>query len=489
MSDSYSIEADGVPARVVISNKEGEYVPIYSLEIPFLGEATENYLNVLKQTLLKNLVFNNQEILDPRNLKELKKKFSDEGKSLVNSKFPSLSDREKTIIAGRLLQEMFGLDKIEFLLKDDWIEEICINSSTEPIWVFHRKHGWVKTNINLPSDSVVSNYAGLIGRRVGRQINIQNPLLDAYLITGDRVNATLFPISMFGNTITIRKFARKPWTITDLIKNNTISSELAALLWLAMQYEMNVLVSGGTGSGKTSFLNVLTAFIPQNQRVISIEQTREITLPKHLQWVPLVVRETGAEEHGKVEMLDLMVNSLRMRPDRIIVGEVRRAEEAQVLFEAMHTGHSVYATLHAETVSETLRRLNNPPIDLPGVMLESLHLVVAMYRDKRSGIRRVFEVGELIPSEKGEHVSASILYKWKAFKDSFEPDQPSIRLMESLMTFTRMNEEQVADDLKEKQKILDWLVKQDVNTVDGVGEVFALYYSDKEELLKRVRKK
>ncbi|MFH1779523.1 MAG: ATPase, T2SS/T4P/T4SS family [Candidatus Micrarchaeota archaeon] len=487
--DSYLIEADGVPASVTISRVEGEFVPIYSLVIPEIGAATENYLNSLKQVLLKNIVFTTQEILDPRNLNVLKKKFYDEGAKLVGEKFPKLTENEKKVIAGRIVQEMFGLDKVEFLLKDDFIEEICVNGGSEPLWVFHRRHGWLKTNINLISDSVVLNYSSLIGRRVGRQINTQNPLLDAFLLTGDRVNATLFPVSMFGNTITIRKFARKPWTITDLIKTNTISVEIAALLWLAMQYELNILISGGTGSGKTSFLNVLTAFIPPNQRIISIEQTREITLPKYLQWIPLVVREVGAEEHGGVEMLDLMVNSLRMRPDRIIVGEVRRAEEAEVLFEAMHTGHAVYATLHAETVSETLRRLNNPPINLPAVMLESLHLIVAMYRDKRSGIRRVFEVGELLPSEKGESVEGNILYKWKAFNDSFEEVESSVRLFENLMTFTRMNEKEIRKDLEEKQRVLSWLVKSDVNSVDEVGAIIALYYSDKKKLFESVNRK
>jgi len=208
---------------------------------------------------------------------------------------------------------------------------------------------------------------------------VLDPLLDAHLITGDRANATLFPISGRGNTITIRRFRRDPWTVTDLIKNKTTSSEVMALIWMGMQYELNLILSGGTGSGKTSFLNVCLPFIQPNHRILSIEDTRELSLPSFLHWIPMTTREPNPEGKGAVEMLDLLVNSLRMRPDRIIVGEVRRQREAEVMFEAMHTGHSVYTTLHANTADETIRRLVNPPIEVPTTMLEAVHLNVVMY--------------------------------------------------------------------------------------------------------------
>lgn len=169
-------------------------------------------------------------------------------------------------------------------------------------------------------------------------------------------------------------FRRKPWVITDLIENKTIDINVAALLWTSIQYEMNMIVSGGTATGKTTFLNVMMPFIPINHRILSIEDTREIELPSFLHWVPLTTREPNFEGKGEVSMLDLLVNSLRMRPDRIIVGEIRRAREAEVLFEAMHTGHSVYATLHADTAAQTYRRLVNPPISVPEPLLEALDL-------------------------------------------------------------------------------------------------------------------
>src|SRR6056297_296808 len=221
----------------------------------------------------------------------------------------------------------------------------------------------------------------MIGRDVNKEITALNPLMDAHLLTGDRVNATLNPISTKGNTITIRKFAEDPWTITKFIKQGTINVEAAAFVWLAIQNEMSVLIAGGTGSGKTSMLNVVSNFFPSNQRILSIEDTRELTLPKNLHWVPMETRLPNPEGKGGVTMLDLLVNSLRMRPDRILVGEIRRQKEAEVLLEAMHTGHSVYATIHANNADEVITRLTNPPIDIPKPMISSLSLIIVQNRN------------------------------------------------------------------------------------------------------------
>jgi flagellar protein FlaI len=203
----------------------------------------------------------------------------------------------------------------------------------------------------------------------------------------------------------------------------------------------------------------------------------------------MVVRQGGKDGRGDITMLDLMVNSLRMRPDRIIVGEIRRAEEAEVLFEAMHTGHSVYATMHAETVFETFKRLVSPPIELPEVVLESLHFVLAMYRDRRSGIRRVFEIGELIPSDKGESVRANIIYNWRSSKDVIEQNNPSVRLLDTLRTYTRMDDDEIKGSIKERARVLEWMAEKKINTVDEVGKTIVSYYEDPDALMKKIKAK
>lgn len=483
----YSFRVGHAEVKVNLTRKRDDKVCTYNLDIPRLDEGTLAFIDNIKADLLKDIKISQHEALDIRMAKQLREKFTGLGKDMIKKSMPHASDREINFIVEKIIHDMLGLGDMEYLLKDDNIEEICINSASEPIWVYHREAGWVKTNVSMPNENQILNYASSIARNVGRQINVQNPLLDAYLVTGDRVNATIYPISSFGNTITIRKFARKPWTITDYINLKTLSPEVAAFLWLGIQYEMSLIVSGGTGSGKTSFLNVLSSFIPANHRIVSIEQTREISLPSYHQWVPLAVREITAGGRGQISMLDLMVNSLRMRPDRIIIGEIRRAEEAQVLFEAMHTGHSVYATLHAETVSETFRRLKNPPINIPSVMLSSLHMIVTMYRDRRSGIRRVFEVGEIVESE-SEGAKASMIYEWDSKKDRIMPTKKGKRFLEYLKKFTDMGDAEINKTLKERQEILKWMVKKDINTVEEVGDIITRYYDNPAETMKRIRK-
>jgi len=486
--EKYSLIVNNVRADIEIISTTKDYVPIYFLRMPVLEKGTLALLQEIREKLISILQIKISELMDPKAYEELKERFFKKTIKLIKKELPNLSEPKMKTLAGLLLHEMLGLGKIEILLADGNLEEVVVNGSKEPVWVYHKKYGWLKTNITIPSEAQIQNYAASIARRVGRQITTLDPLLDAHLVTGDRVNATLFPISATGNTLTIRMFRRKPWTITDLIENKTVSLEVAALVWLAVQYEMSMIVSGGTASGKTSFLSAIMPFIPPNHRVISIEDTREINLPKFLHWVPLVTREPNPEGLGEVTMLDLLVNSLRMRPDRIIVAEIRRQRQAEVLFEAMHTGHSVYATLHADTVEQTYRRLVNPPINVPETLLEALDMIVTMFRDRRTGRRRVYEVAELVPATGKTGLTIRILYKWDPRKDQIVKFQESFRLMKKLEMHTGMTQKEIQKDLQDKQKILAWMVRHKVNTVDAVGKIVAEYYRDPKVILEAVEK-
>jgi len=311
-------------------------------------------------------------------------------------------------------------------------------------------------------------------------------LLDAHLITGDRVNAVLYPVNTKGNTITIRKFARDPFTIIDMITNKTCDFDMSALLWIAIEYEMNVLISGGTASGKTSFLNACLPFIPPNQRILSIEDTRELMLPEFLYWSPLVTRTPNPEGKGEVSMLHLLINSLRMRPDRIILGEMRKHEEAMVLFEAMHTGHSVYATVHADSATETISRLTNPPISVPHNLLRSVNLNVVMYRDRRKGIRKVLQLAEF-EAEK-DRAKSNIIYRWSPEEDRIVKHSESARFYEDLSRHTGMSNAEIKRNLDEKKKILQYLAKNHIRSIQDFGKVMNLYYKNRETLIKYINK-
>lgn len=485
----YKLTVDNIEVGVRVTSDKGR-VDKYELVTKELSVATKALLVKVREELVADVEISSAEILDPNAVFRIKEKFRVSADEFIAKKLPKIDVETKHLLIGTLLHETIGLGKVEFLLSDPHLEEIVINSAKEPIRVYHKQFGWLESDISLETEENVQNYANTIARRIGRQITTLNPLLDAHLITGDRANAVLYPISNKGNVITIRMFARDPWTCIDFIKSNTCSAEVFALIWLMMEFEMNILISGGTGSGKTSMLNVCMPFIPPNHRIISIEDTRELQLPKYLHWVPLVTRLPNTEGKGEVTMLDLLINSLRMRPDRIVLGEMRRKEEAEVLFEAMHTGHSVYSTVHAESVSETIQRLVYPPIEVPANLLPTVNLNVVMYRERRRGIRRVYQLGEFIKSEtkEGIAVKPNIIYRWNPNTDEIESSLKSSKLFEELSRHTGLSQRDIATKLKQKEVILNWLLQNNVRDVHSIGKFMNNYYLDKEEVVDLVNK-
>ncbi|MDO8339212.1 MAG: type II/IV secretion system ATPase subunit [Candidatus Burarchaeum sp.] len=490
MIETYKVESEEghIAADVIIQFDEKDKRPFYNIDLARVSAVTTTYMRGLKDEIARELPLESEFGTTESMAAQFHKRSSLTEAKLMRDLGKGQKDLK--LLAGILMHAMYGLGNIEVLMSDDWLEEIIVNNANSPVAVYHRKHGWCKTNVRIVKEEDIYNYSSQIGRKVGKQISVLAPILDAQLTTGDRVNATLYPISAAGNTITIRKFARNPWTLVNFIdkKYATMSTEMAAMLWQAMHYEMNVLIAGGTASGKTSALNALAAFIPPYQRIISIEDTREIMLPSfQWNWVPTVTRTPNPEGLGAVGMLDLMVASLRMRPDRIIVGEVRRRQEAEVLFEAMHTGHSVYSTLHADTGTQVIRRLTEPPIEVPPMELEALHLVVVQYRDRRKNIRKTLEISEVGTSVEGK-IDVSKVYQWRPRNDVFEKVKEPRRYVEELNLHTGMTIAEIQADQKRKQGVLEWMVRKKVYDIEGVGAVMRAYYGNEDAVVDAAEK-
>lgn len=465
----------------IIETEKGE--TIYFLKKDNLSEYAKIYLEHIKEKIAFELPPEAPHMSDEEKKDLIYKKQCEAAEAKL-----SLAESDEQIIktmCAKIRSEMYGFGEVDILITDDWLEEIAINTSKLPVAVYHRKYGWLKTNVNIENEEQIANYSSQVARRIGKQITILNPILDAYLLTGDRVNATRAPISVKGNTLTIRRFARSPWTIVHFLSDEfrSMSLEMAALLWQAVQYEMNVLVAGGTASGKTSMLNALSIFIQPHQRIISIEDTRELTFSSaHWNWVPMVTRLPNSEGFGEVKMLDLLVNALRMRPDRIIVGEIRRQRDAHVLFEAMYTGHSVYSTLHADTGIQVIKRLTEAPLNIPVSEIDAIDLVFVQYRDRRRNTRKTSELSEIVLTSGSANINK--IYLWRTRRDDFECVNPPNKYIQTLNLHTGMTDREINADQKKKAEILNWLIKHKWNELEQISKIMREYYSDEASVYK-----
>ncbi|WP_394356108.1 CpaF family protein [Thermococcus stetteri] len=489
-SPSYAGRAEvlDVYGNVRIIKVKGEPVPIYELRFPKLSKEEEQLFRRIKDRAITEIQLDPTAIPNPE---ERRKFFIMAVKKMLKEEAPHYSEGRIEVLAEMIVQQMVGYGKLDSLVRDDNLEEIMVIGTNRPVYVWHRRFNMCKTNIVFDNEKEILNIIERIAREVGRRIDQQSPLLDARLPDGSRVNATIPPISLDGPTITIRKFKKDPLTIIDLIKYGTMSSEVAAFLWLLVDglgvKPANILVSGGTGSGKTTTLNSIAMFIPPSERVISIEDTAELQLPVE-HWVRLETRPPNLEGKGEVTMDDLVRNTLRMRPDRIIVGEVR-GPEARTMFTAMNTGHDgCMGTLHANSARETIVRLESPPMNVPRIMIPALDIILIQVRfhsRKKGTLRRVTEVAEVSGLE-GESIQLNTLYKYDPAKDELVSTGVPSRTINILAQHTGMSVKEIMLEIEKRRIILEWMVEKGIRGIDKVGYYIRQFYIDEEWLLNKI---
>ncbi len=478
--ESYSLNVQGMTANISIVDNGG-FVPEYEVSMPGIGDATRILLMSIKPELLSLVPIDTSKVTNREYMEKIREKYIEAANLIINKYLPGTEESIKQALISYIKNMMLGMGDLEVFIADEHLEEITVNTSKEPIWIFHKKYGWCKSNVRIFDEATIYDLSEHIGRLVGRQINNIAPLMDAELPDGSRVNATLFPISQKGNTITIRKFSKNPWTMPLLIKSGEISPEIASLIWLCVQNEISMVVSGGTASGKTSFLNAMSIFVPANRRVITIEETKELTIPDFVQWVPMLTRQANPEGKGEIVLYNLMINALRQRPDIVIVGEIRTEKDAETLFEAIHTGHTAYGTLHADSAEDAIIRMTNPPIAIPKIMLNALGGIIGLFRHRRLGIRRLFEFGEITKSG-----DANVIYRWSLRGDTFVQLSELTRLVDTISLYSGYTKNEIADDVAEKSKILKWMLANDVLAVNETGAVIANYYKNRDRVVQIV---
>lgn len=343
------------------------------------------------------------------------------------------------------------------LLKDQELEEIAVIGlgKSKPVYVFDSIFGWLPTNLYFSSNEEVKRIVNAMAGTIGRRITLQNPKLNASLKDGSRLNACIEPASVSGPTITIRKFKKNPLTPTNLIDFGTVSSEQMAFLWLAIQSDCSILICGNTGSGKTTLLNSLLNFCPANERIIIVEETPELNII-HKHQVKLATVD-GLE----LGMQELIINTLRMRPDRVIVGEIRDKEEVSAFMDTLLAGQGkgTYATFHAQSSIECIGRLKKLGAELND--LNSIDLIITQKRwsnfskGKSNEERKLIEISE--PNIEKNKVKIRKLYSFNFEKNNFSKNNIPKKVLEKIFRTFKLNKKDYLKELRKRAQFLDSL--------------------------------
>ncbi len=394
---------------------------------------------------------------------------------------------DKAIFCEYVLQNSIGLKQLAFFALDDKLEELMVNGF-DNVFVFHKEFGMCKVNVVLDEKSfpILLNRIALTS---GKTFDEKKPLIDTRLPDGSRVNAILGDVSKNGVSLTIRKFSQIPITILDLIEYGSISSELAAFLWVmvdgAGSFPKNMLIVGGTASGKTTLLNVLANFSRLHERIVSIEDTLEISLLSRDNWVALEAKSNIDDE---INMDVLLKNSLRMRPDRIIVGEVR-GKEALTLFTAMDNGHAgCLGTIHANNSREAIVKLQERPFLVPPTMIPLVDLVVVMQRNysKINGIkRRVVEVAEV--SRMDNKVLLGNIYEYDDSLGKIKRTDVPSRILDVLAQQLSLSKNDLKKEIDIRRLILEWLIERNIRKPLDVLEFIQSYYYNPQKVLQMIQ--
>lgn len=448
----------------------------YDLEEPNLTDVEKSILAELEKAMYELI---NVNVAVEKSVEATTDYIDKTARLLINELNIKISDESYDKIFYYLFRDFIGLNMIDPLLRDYFIEDIECNGVNSPIYVIHRSYRNLRTNLVFKDIDELASFVEKLAQRTGRYISYAQPLLDGSLPDGSRVNASYTKdVTSKGPTFTIRKFTKTPWTPVQLIAYNTLSPEMLAYFWILMQYKSNILVTGGTGSGKTTLLNALAFFIPPEARVVSIEDTREINLPRE-NWLPAVARPSiGIGKVGEVDLFDLLKSSFRQMPDYLIVGEVR-GKEASVLFQGMASGHPSLSTMHADSVDTLIRRLQTPPIELSPSLVNSLDCVVIMSHVvvNKQETRRLREVVEIVNVNNDGTALINTPMKWDPVSDKFFFKKQS-KIFEKISMKNGISIEKLQKEFDTRTKLLYELYKRKIFEFNEVGKIVNDYYKN-----------
>jgi flagellar protein FlaI len=453
----------------------------YQIIEPALSERDTKALDIIKKLLMTELSVSMGEI---KSKKEAEYRLGRKIEKMIKTYRLKIPAKNIAKIKYFAIRDFVHLGKIEPLMRDHMIEEISCDGTGIPLYVWHREHESIPTNIMYQKDAELNNFARKLAYICGKHVSMADPIVDATLPDGSRINLTLgHEITKRGSTFTIRRFRADPITIIDLIKFGTCSIDIAAFMWYLAEKKSTMLIAGGTASGKTTALNALSTFIKPGQKVVSIEDTQELNLP-HENWVPAVSRQTFTDTQiGEINQFDLL------RAAIIIVGETR-GKEAYTLFQAMATGHGGFSSIHADSIDATLTRLVSAPMDVPKALIaNSLDLVTLQLKIRvgNKSARRIIQVAEIDGiDEKTEQLKTNTVFKWNPKTDTHDFSGKSV-VFEKIKERDGDTDEKINYELTKRRIALEWMVKNDIREHRKVSDQIMEYYEDPERYYERKR--
>jgi len=455
----------------------------------FHYQVVEPSLTTYEKEILERVYEDLQDVLTLKDTSKADKNavLTDKTLSLFKSYHVVLDVASMHRIIYYLRRNFRGYEKINPLLLDPRIEDISCDGVGVPVFLYHMKYRNIITNVVF-EELELNSFVIKMCQKSGKQISIGEPMVDATLSDGSRLQATLGrEVTTRGSSFTIRKFKGDPITPIDLIDFKTCSIDILAYFWLAIENDKSIIFAGGTASGKTSILNATSLFIPSLAKVISIEDTRELTL-HHENWIAGVTRKSFTSGAGEVSMYDLLKAALRQRPEYILVGEVR-GEEALTLFQAMSTGHTTYSTMHASDVQTVVNRLENDPMNVPHAMLQSLDIVCVQVQTyvNEVRVRRSNSIVEVTGLDaRSGNIRINEIYRWDPAADTFKQAGESY-VLNSIMQSRGWKQDRLDSEIENRGKVLEYMRGKGMRDYISVSLVVQTYSLNPEQVLEAVR--
>jgi len=456
----------------------------YRVTEPVLDEYEEYVLEELTKVLRNDLMYHDVEDGDDK-----AETFTRRAGELVAAHTAAIEPLSVHKILYYLRRDFIDYERIDPIMRDGKVEDISCDGVEVPVFVYHREHRDLDTNVSFDRRAL-SSFVTRMAQRSGKHLSVSNPLVDASLPEGSRVQLTFGgDVATRGPNFTIRQFSSVPDTPVDLVNWGTFSVDQMAYLWLAIENNRSLLFAGGTGAGKTTSLNAVSFFIPEKSKVVSIEDTREISLP-HENWVQSVTRESAtAGGRGEVTMYQQLQTALRQRPEYILVGEIRtEAKVALTFFQAMATGHTAYTTVHSESVRGVINRLENEPLGVPTQMLKELDIISiqrqVMLGDER--VRRNDSITELLARGDAEDISVNDVFEWDPRTDSYNEAFES-EVLQEIADDRGWSARRLDREFERRKEVLRHLIRNDVTWYEDVARTIHAFIDDQERVLEALR--